>query len=308
MPTFLHTLTHNARIPRRHLAGVASLIALALTAACGGSHSGHSGAMTGAASPSMAMDHDGGHTGMTGHSGYDGKGLSASEDGYTLKPTSTALRLGRQRLTFQVLDADGRPVTDYVEDQTKKLHLYLVRLDLTGYQHLHPELTGGTWSVDVEAAEPGPYRMYTDFIAKDAMGREHALVLSTLLTAPGSYTPAPLPAASSTTTAAGLTATVAGTIRAGEESDLRVEITADGKPVKDLQPYLDAFAHLTALRSGDAAYRHIHPEQAAEAGQLGGPTLDFEVDVPEPGDYRFFLQVQRGGELHLLPITITVAS
>jgi hypothetical protein len=35
--------------------------------------------------------------------------------------------------------------------------------------------------------------------------------------------------------------------------------------------------------------------------------LPFEVDLPDKGTYRLFLQVQRAGALHLLPLTVTAS-
>jgi hypothetical protein len=255
---------------------------------------------------STAPGHDMGHTGAGGHRGDPGKGLLASENGYTLKPATSTLKVGPQTVSFQILDASGKPQTEYTVDQTKLLHFYLVRDDLSGYQHLHPTLSNGTWSIDVEALTPGPYRMYTDFIAKDSSGTDKPAVLSTTLTVPGSYTPTALPAAASTSTADGLTATMTGTIAAGTESKVSFQITENGKPVTDLEQYLDSFAHMTALHTGDLAYQHVHPGLTAKPGQKGGPSLPFEVDLPEKGTWRLFLQVQRAGTLHLLPLTVTV--
>jgi hypothetical protein len=276
---------------------------LLLITACGGNSTTPS---THGASHGTSTDST--HTGgMGAHHADAGKGLLATEDGYTLKPSSTALTVGKQTISFQILDKDGMPQAEYVEDQTKLLHFYLVRVDLTGYQHLHPTLKAGTWSIAVNAAAPGPYRMYTDFIAKDSGGAKHPLVLSTVLTAPGTFTPIALPPASSSATAGGLTATLTGTVTAGTESKVSFQVTEDGKPVTDLEQYLDSFAHLTALHAGDAAYQHVHPELTASPGQKGGPALPFAVDLPEKGTWRLFLQVQRAGALHLLPLTVTVS-
>ena len=294
--------------PRQTVLVSFSAASLLLLAACGGnstSTSQHHGSGHGSDGASHPSSHEMG--GMeSGHHTDPGMGLMSSEDGYRLKAAKSALSVGKQTLRFQILAPDGRPQTDYVVDQTKLLHFYLVRNDLTGYQHLHPMLANGTWSIEVDPAAPGPYRMYTDFIAKDSAGKEHPLVLSTLLTAPGRYTPTPLPAASTTSSADGITATASGTLTSGMESKLAFQITEGGKPVSDLQPYLDSFAHLTALHVGDGAYQHVHPELTASPGQQGGPTLPFTVDLPEKGSWRLFLQVQRAGQLHLLPLTVTV--
>jgi hypothetical protein len=287
-------------------AAVALWATLGLTAlaGCGSSDPSTVAAPPGAHSSTMP-GHDMGHAGA-GHMADPGKGLLATENGYTLKPTTSTLKVGAQTVSFQILDAGGQPQTQYTVDQTKLLHFYLVRQDLSGYQHLHPILSNGTWSIEVTALTPGPYRMYTDFIAKDSSGADKPAVLSTTLTVPGSYTPTTLPAAATTATAGGLTATMTGTIAAGTESKVSFQITENGKPVTDLEQYLDSFAHMTALHTGDLAYQHVHPGLTATPGQKGGPSLPFEVDLPEKGTWRLFLQVQRAGTLHLLPLTVTV--
>jgi hypothetical protein len=308
-------MTMSTLTPRRSarrpvlLASLAAGSLLLLTACGGGSAtpSAHGAGHGSSADPMPSATQMGDMGGMGTHHADFGKGLLATEDGYTLKPSSSALTVGKQTISFQILDKDGMPQTAYVEDQTKMLHFYLVRLDLTGYQHLHPTLKDGTWSIEVNAAAPGPYRMYTDFIAKDSGGADHPLVLSTVLTAPGTYTPVALPPATGSATADGLTATLTGTITAGTESKVSFQVTEGGKPVSDLEQYLDSFAHLTALHAGDAAYQHVHPELTASPGQKGGPALPFAVDLPEKGTWRLFLQVQRAGTLHLLPLTVTVS-
>jgi hypothetical protein len=71
-------------------------------------------------------------------------GTRASAAGLTLGSTSTRLAAGRPTpWTFRITDAHGMAVTRFEVDQTKLLHLIVVRSDLTGYQHLHPTLGSG---------------------------------------------------------------------------------------------------------------------------------------------------------------------
>ena len=56
------------------------------------------------------------------------------------------------------------------------------------------------------------------------------------------------------------TVTLDGDVKAGGDSKLTLTVAKDGKPVTDLQPYLAAYGHLVALRDGDLAYLHVHPE------------------------------------------------
>ena len=63
--------------------------------------------------------------------------------------------------------------------------------------------------------------------------------------------------------------------------------TRDGQPVTALQPYLGAFGHLVALREGDLAYLHVHPEGAVPSpGDHGGPTVPFAATAPPDSPVR----------------------
>lgn len=72
-------------------------------------------------------------------------------------------------LSFKIVAANGSVITKYEVEQAKELHLIVVRSDLTQYQHVHPtRFSDGTWSISVTFAQPGKYRMVTDFTACSA--------------------------------------------------------------------------------------------------------------------------------------------
>lgn len=80
---------------------------------------------------------------------------------------------------------------------------------------------------------------------------------------------------------------------AGTSAQLTARITRDGQPVTALQPYLGAFGHLVALREGDLAYLHVHPEGAEPSpGDHGGPTVPFAATAPTAGRYLLYLDFQ----------------
>ena len=236
-----------------------------------------------------------------------GDGLSATDKGFTLAPTSTTLTAAGGGFSFRILDATGKAVTSFQDDQTKLMHFYLVRSDLSGYQHLHPTMAAdGTWTAPVAAAAPGTYRAYASFITAGGDGKPVALVLSSQVTVPGTATTTALPPASSSTTVDGYTVTVEGTPMPGMTMPLKVSISKDGTPVTNLQPYLAAYAHLSAFHAGDLAFAHLHPQGTAAATDMGGPDLTFEADLPKPGQWRVFLQFQTDGTVHTAAITLNV--
>jgi hypothetical protein len=242
-----------------------------------------------------------------GHGRPVGDGLTATASGFHLAPAATVLPAGRPTaLRFQILRSDGRPVTAFEPDQTELMHLYLIRSDLSGFQHVHPSMAGdGTWSAQLASVQPGSYRAYTSFTAKQDTGGELPLVLSQPLTVPGTAVPTPLPAPAASTQVDGYALTVGGRPMAGMDSALSVNITREGRPVTDLQPYLDTYAHLTAFHAADLAFAHLHP-QGTVSGDHGGPRLSFEALLPKPGDWRLFIQFQTGGRLHTAAITLSV--
>lgn len=291
---------------RRALPALLTTLALALTA-CG----------TGDPTTDPTSHHDMGDMGDMGDTGGmdmgdmtgamdAGTGLSAEVDGYRFQPSTTTLPAGTPTaLDFTITDG-GSPLTAYQLDQTVRLHFYAVRSDLTGFQHVHPTLaTDGTWTAPLAALAPGTWRLYTAFIPDAGPRRGDDVVLSTTITVPGSAATAPLPAPSRSATVGGDTVTISGTPYAGRMGMLRVTFTRDGRPVRDLEPYLDTYAHLTAIHAGDLAFAHLHPVDAVR-GDHGGPTLTFHSAFGQPGRWRVFLQFRTGGRLHTAPITLAV--
>ena len=174
-----------------------------------------------------------------------GDGLAAESAGFRFAPSTTSVPAeSTTSFQFRITTTDGKPVTAFEPDQTKLMHFYLIRSDLTGFQHIHPTMSDdGTWTAPLAAAEPGSYRAYASFITKDASGKTIPLVLSQQVTVPGAAATTPLPPASTTTRVDGYTLTLAADqLMAGMSHDLTVTVARDGKPVTDLQPYLDTYA------------------------------------------------------------------
>ncbi|MFJ4094225.1 hypothetical protein ACIPYS_21810 [Kitasatospora sp. NPDC089913] len=253
-----------------------------------------------------------GMPGMAGTAGLSGDspdlaaaGLAAERNGYRLDLADPGPTTGRPTdLRFTVAGPDGSPVTDFAVHQTKRLHFYAIRSDLTGFQHLHPDLAeDGTWTAGLAALAPGNWRLYADFVPNTG---PHAaeLVLSRTVTVPGEAAPVPLPAPGATATADGYTVALTARPAAGAHR-LTAVVSRDGRPVRDLQPYLDAYAHLSAFHEGDLAMAHLHPAGTVD-GDHGGPELTFQALFPEPGNWRVFLQFQTSGQLHTAALTLHV--
>lgn len=223
------------------------------------------------------------------------RGLSVSENGLTL---ALARRVARSdttfRLGFRILGEDGRAVREFDLEHTKRMHLIVVRRDLTGFQHLHPTLSqDGTWTTPLTLPEPGAYRVFADF-SVDGQPTTLADDLQVDGAVRSRELPAPAKSAETDGFRVGLTD---GSVRAGQESGLTFGVTRNGRPVS-LQDYLGAKGHLVALREGDLAFLHVHPDASS---------LRFEATFPNAATYRLFLQFQVAGRVHTAAFTLEVS-
>ncbi|MDP9092959.1 MAG: hypothetical protein M3N95_08470 [Actinomycetota bacterium] len=230
-------------------------------------------------------------------------------NGYTLTTVHATPMSGMDMpVTFTITKA-GKPVTHFDAEQTKLMHFYLIRSDLSGFQHLHPTMASdGTWSVTPTAIGAGSYRFYVQFLPHADASAGALVVLSRRFDVAGADATksAAVPTPSSVTTVDGYNLIVSGTPVAGREVPLTITVTRGGKPVTELQPYLDTYAHVTAIHAGDLAFAHLHPSGVAN-GDYGGPLLTVNADLPEKGAYRVFVQFQTDGALHTAALTLTVS-
>jgi hypothetical protein len=230
----------------------------------------------------------------------DVSGLRSSADGYMLKLATTTLSVSSPaRVSFRILTAHGKPVSDFQVEATKRMHLTIARRDLTNYRHLHPTMASdGTWSINASVHAPGDYRAFADFATG---GKRH--VLGSDLTAPGTSSNEPLPAPRPTALVDGYAVTLhAGMLMTGTEAAMRFTISRNGQAVATLEPYLGNLGHLVILREKTLQYLHVHPTSSGGAG----PDISFAGDLTHPGLYRAFLQFQINGTVHTAAFTVEV--
>ena len=237
-----------------------------------------------------------GHTSMA-----VGDGTRVSEVGYSLAGLQVREQSdGIGELSFRIDDHEGEPVTDYVEELTKELHLYVVNDDLTVFRHLHPTRDeSGVWSAPFDVPDAGGYRVVTEFVARDEGGNGDHVVLGR---------PLALPPGDPGDTAAedrAVSVSVAEAPTTGPNGELRLVVRDAARRPVELGTYLGAYAHVTGFHRQTGAMVHLHPLGPPEVTQAGSE-LTFHAEIPDPGDYRLFAQVRVDGFLHTVPVELTV--
>jgi hypothetical protein len=244
-------------------------------------------------------------TGAAGAEALPG-GLMVSQRGFTFSLTDDQASAGRNvPVTFTIDGPGGAPVTTYDVTHAKRLHLIAVRRDYQGFQHVHPTLaTDGTWATHLDL-EPGQWRLFADFTPTGA----EPLTLGADLSVAGTTTArGPLPE-SRTDVVDGYEVALDGELAPGAESRLALVVSRGGEPVTDLQPYLGAYGHLVALREGDLAYLHVHPDGVPGNGRTRpGPNIVFRATIPSTGTYHLYLNFRHDGAVRTAQFTVDTDS
>ena len=254
-------------------------------------------------------------------------------DKYTVdvKPAA-ALQAGTSAsLTITIKDPRGKTVTALENVHETFLHLLVVSKDLSWFSHEHPQMQAdGTFTLSLMFPAPGDYVLYHDF-TPPAVGQQ---VVQVPLTVPGQA-----PASVALVVDSGSVKQVDGyTVKfstktplvAEDEAELVFEITKDGKPVTDLQPYLGAMGHLVIISQDLKTFVHSHPhsegEEAEDAhngdGKGGGhhdgdgekavsvaatgPDVHFHAHFEAAGLYKAWGQFQHMGKVLTVPVVMQV--
>lgn len=236
-------------------------------------------------------------------------------------PVSLTIRVageavaGREVEASAVLKtAEGKLIepVDLLVAHTRKLHLMIVDPTLTDYQHVHPEPGPGKgeWSFRFTPRHAGLYRIFADFTpAATARG----LYASADLTI-GGQAPVAAPPLPNLWTASveGYTFRLTPAeqpIVARRVADLKLSVTKDDGGAVNLQPVMDAFAHLVAFNDARTGFAHLHPKETdlSQPPDAHRPTLTFRVSIPDSGRYVIWAQVNVGGRELFAPFWFDVA-
>ena len=249
---------------------------------------------------------------MKGHGGHEEMsaapaGLAISEGGYLLRLRPAFFAVGKaSELHFSITDRHGETVTEFDETHDRRMHLIVVRRDGTEFRHLHPEMDdAGTWTSLARFDDAGVYRVFVDFSAD---GNSTTLATD-LFVSGGHFEARPFPDPSSSYETNGYVVELdKDDAVAGQAASLSFSVERDGEPVEDLAPYLGARGHLVALREGDLAFLHVHPEAGGDQGdgESNAEQIAFAATFPTPGRYRLYLQFKHEGAVQTAQFTVVV--
>jgi len=166
------------------------------------------------------------------------------------------------------------PIKRYQVEMTKKLHVVVVSDDFKTFLHIHPTLEpDGHFLITQLFPAPGTYYVYADGLPNDMNHQVFRFKLDVGHPSPPS--PRNLPATGMGVQAGPYEVDMSTVrIHAGRMEMVDIEVLENGKPAKDLHPYLGAPAHAVFLNTKDLSYVHVHP--------MGADMMSMQMDMTKP--------------------------
>ena len=185
----------------------------------------------------------------------------------------------------------------------KKIHLIIVRKDLSEFYHEHPEFTAdGNYKAPFTFDKGGEYVLFQDYTPA---GSGHQLGRQVVAVQGPQYAPVKFKADDMSWEQDGYAATLAfdKPLTTGQLLGMKITLSKGGQPVTDLASYLGALGHVVVISEDTERYLHVHPNDQADKG----PVIGFNTNFEKPGLYRVFLQFNHAGNIHTGNFTINVA-
>lgn len=237
-----------------------------------------------------------------------GDGTKSSLKGFTLDSVQTdATSTAGGVMSLRIEWDSGASAQGFTNTQGKSVHLTVFSRDLSSYVHTHPVRDAeGTWSAEVPSLPAGPVRVAVNFAATNQGGELGIITLGTEITVDGAPETVPLAAPEPSVEVDGYQVTLSDELFAGSETSLELTVTKSGEAVV-LEPYLESWAHVSAVDSATLGSSHLHPTQEPETGSTAPEALTLAWTPPAAGTYRFFIEFMADGNLHRADITRVVA-
>ena len=244
----------------------------------------------------------------------DGQPVAQSHRGYELEVVSGTINVQPEqetRIVYRVKNDRGEILKSFETVHEKIMHFIVVRKDLQGFQHLHPDFNEATGEFTVAVTLPtdGPYRIFPDFTpGKDV---ENSMLLPVTLSQNinvgnlDKYSPQPVKpdtVAEKTTGMYHVSFAQPNPLLAQSEATYTITVKKNSQPVNNLEKYLGAMGHSVILKEGTLDFIHTHAET-----MIGKASdISFTTTFSEAGVYKTFTQFQHEGKVQTFEYVLSV--
>jgi len=205
-----------------------------------------------------------------------------------------------QEVTLELLTSGGMPIAPHelALTHTKKMHLMVVDPSLQDYHHVHPQADGlnGQYTFEFTPNRAGTYQVFAEVVP---LRTRRQIIATGIIEVDG---------IASTMKFERQTESIVDGLRfilvdmptelmrTGVDYRFELEVTAADGSIVELQNIMGAKGHMVAFDAARKGFAHMHPiSSVVSARSIESPELAFLFNVPNPGWYRVFAQVQVSG-------------
>ncbi|HEX8229962.1 MAG TPA: hypothetical protein VF826_11715 [Chloroflexia bacterium] len=232
-------------------------------------------------------------------------------------------------ITYTLKDGQGKAVEEHGLRLTHErlMHLILVSQDLTHFQHIHPLPEGeGRYSVASAVPGAGKYLLFNEFVTAEGVTQIERDPLDTTGSSPDAQaqlTP-DLGSMQRVGELETVLTTVSPKVRRRIPVTFNLDVTRDGQPVTELEPYLAAPCHIVIVSADTRQFAHTHGDvpggpmsgdmSGMDMSQMDsmpvpdhfGPRLQFTHTFMQQGVYRIWFQFGYKGEVQTVAYNVRV--
>ena len=205
-----------------------------------------------------------------------------------------------QEVTLELLTSGGMPIAPHelAITHTKQMHVMVVDPSLQDYHHVHPKADGlnGQYTFEFTPNRAGRYQVFTEIVP---LRTRRQIIATGAIEVAGDASPMEFDHQTQGVVD-GIRFDISGVPeRLKTGVDYRFELTvsaADGGAV-ELEDVMGAKGHMVAFDAAGKGFAHMHPiDSVVSARSLEREAgLAFLFNVPNPGWYRVFAQIQVAG-------------
>ena len=246
------------------------------------------------------------------------QGYPAQTEGYLKANATTGAALNEHLDLWMTLPKSSAPIRQFQTEMTRKAHVVIVSDDFRIFLHIHPILgPNGHFQITQVFPSEGTYFVYVDALPNDLNHQVFRFKLD--VGRPSQPSARNLPTTGMGVQAGPYEVDLSSVrIHSGRIEMLDLNILKDGKPAKDLHPYLGASAHAVFLNARDLSYVHVHPMGAdmammdmskpmpnmPESASVSSDMV-LHIALREPGTYKLWLQFKGAGDqLYIAEFTV----
>ncbi len=204
-------------------------------------------------------------------------------------------------VTLELLTPGGMRIAPHelAVTHTKKMHVMLIDPSLTDYHHVHPQADGidGKYIFKFVPKEAGTYRLFAEVVP---LRTRRQVIATGSIEVSGSNTEVKF-GHKTESIVDGIHFILRGvpqSLQTGIDYQFDLDVLSEKEPIAIvLEEIMGAKGHMVAFDAERKGFAHMHPMDSVLLSQSDSSNsgLSFLFNVPNPGWYRLFAQIQVDG-------------